>query len=67
MIVNSQIFIPNISFKYIETLKEDEEQESIALCTLIKYSTSITHCVELALYLFEEYFVKIIRDLKIFC
>ena len=44
-------------------IKEDEEQERRALCT----PTSITHWIEWALDLFEEYFVKITRDLKLFC
>ena len=44
-------------------IKEDEEQERISLYM----PSSITHCIEWALHLFEEYYVKITRDLKLFC
>lgn len=66
-IANSQVIIPDKTIKYIEPIKEDEEQERIAMCTLRNYPTLITHCIEWARVLFDEYFIKIIKDLKLFC
>ena len=37
------------------------------MCTLRNYPTLITHYIEWARVLFDEYFIKIIKDLKLFC
>ena len=66
-IANSQIIIPNKTIKYSEPLKEENEQEAIAMCTLRNFPTLITHCIEWARDNFEGDFVKILKDLKNFC
>lgn len=66
-IANSQVIVPHKTIQYIEPKKEDEEQQAIAMCTLRNFPTLITHCIEWARDKFEGYFVKIIKDLKLFC
>ena len=66
-IANSQVIIPNKTIKYTEPLKENIEQEAIAMCTLRNFPTLITHCIEWARDNFDGYFVKILQDLKKFC
>ena len=66
-IANSQVIIPNKTIKYTEPIKENIEQEAIAMCTLRNFPTLITHCIEWARDNFDGYFVKILQDLKKFC
>ena len=66
-IANSQVIVPNKTIQYIEPKNENEEQERIAMCTLRNYPTLIIHCIEWARDQFDGYFVKIIKDLKLFC
>ena len=66
-IANSQVIIPNKTIHYIEPKNENEEEERIAMCTLRNYPTLITHCIEWARDQFDGYFVKIIKDLQLFC
>ena len=37
------------------------------MCTLRNFPTLITHCIEWARDKFEGYFIKIIKDWKLFC
>ena len=65
LIANSQVIIPDKTIKYIEP--QNLEEREIAMCTLRNFPTSITHCIEWARDNFDNYFVKIIQDLKKFC
>ena len=66
-IANSQVIVPNKTINYIQPKNDDLEQSAIAMCTLRRFPTLITHCIEWARDNFDAYFVNIIQDLKLFC
>ena len=45
-IANSQVIVPHKTIQYIESKKEDEEQQAIAMCTLSNFHTLTNHCIE---------------------
>jgi len=60
---NSQVIIPNETLEYSPP---SEREESIPMCTLRNYPTSINHCIEWALEKFNCYFIEIINKIKLF-
>ena len=55
-IANSQVFVPHKTIQYIEPKKEDEEQQTKDMCTLMNFPTLITHCIEWTRDKFKGYF-----------
>lgn len=60
---NSQVIIPNETLEYSPPSDKDE---SIPMCTLRNYPTSINHCIEWTLEKFHCYFIEIINKVKLF-
>lgn len=60
---NSQVIIPN---KTLEYSPPSDKEESIPMCTLRNYPTSINHCIEWALEKFNSFFIEIINKIKLF-
>ena len=60
---NSQVIIPNETLEYSPP---PDNEESIPMCTLRNYPTSINHCIEWALEKFNSYFIEIINKIKLF-
>ena len=60
---NSQVIIPNETLGYSPP---SDKGESIPMCTLRNYPTSINHCIEWALEKFNSYFIDIINKIKLF-
>ena len=61
---NSQIIIPNETVSYSD--KSLIKDESIPMGIIRNYPTSINHCIEWALDIFNKYFVGFINKLKLF-
>jgi len=62
---NSQIMVPHKTIPYSPP-EEKEEEEKIPVCTLADHPFNINHCITWARDNFEEYFIKIQKNVKKF-
>ena len=61
---NSQIIIPHKTIPY--SPPDENNEDSIPMCTLADYPFNIIHCIEWARDNFNGYFVDILNDVKMF-
>ena len=62
---NSQIMVPHKTIPYSPP-EEKEEEEKFPFCTLADHPFNINHCITWARDNFEEYFIKIQKNVKKF-
>ena len=61
---NSQIMVPHKTIPY--SPPEEKEESKIPFCTLADHPFNIEHCITWARSNFEEYFVNILKNVKMF-
>ena len=63
---NSQVIVPFKTIEYFLPKRKNNEQRDIAMCTIRNYPTSIEHCIEWARDNFNDYFVDVLQQLKMY-